>query len=81
MKTNLYVIRDDGEYDYKGNFKTFKEANDYRLECQRRWINHCDFVILQIRSDTGRFEKEINLTRKDYAEIQSILLEYNIPME
>lgn len=81
MKTNLYVIRDDGDYDYKGNFKTFKEANDYRLKCQNQWINHCDFVILEILSDTGRFEKAINLTRKKYAEIQSILLGYNIPME
>lgn len=81
MKTNLYVVRDDGEYDYKGGFKTFKEANDYRLKCQHQWMNHMDFVMLQICSSQGKFEREINLTRKGIVEIKNILLEYDIPME
>lgn len=43
---SFYVERDDGEYDRKGSFKTFKEANEYRCECQRGWFNHCDYVFL-----------------------------------
>lgn len=81
MRTNLYVVRDDGEYDYKGGFKTFKEANDYRLECQRQWMNHIDFVILQICTRQGMLEREINLTRISNVERDKILSDYGIPME
>lgn len=81
MRTNLYVVRDDGEYDYKDGFKTFKEANDYRLECQRRWMNHIDFVILQIFTRQGMLEREINLTRIGTVERDNILSDYSIPIE
>ncbi len=63
----LYVIRDDGEYDYKEHFKSYSEANDYRLRCQRQWINHCDFVMLRLD------KKEYNLTKLSIDEIKSLL--------
>lgn len=44
---SFYVERDDGMYDYKGGFKTYKEANHYRCECQWNWINHADYVYLR----------------------------------
>lgn len=81
IKTNLYVIRDDGEYDFKEGFKTFKEANDYRIECQRCWINHYDVIILEILSDEGITLREINLTELRHETIESILSEYGITME
>lgn len=34
----LYVIRDDGEYDYKAGFASYTEANNYRQECQHSWM-------------------------------------------
>ena len=41
MKTSsLYVTRDDEMYDTKSGFETYEEANSYREECQRSWINH-----------------------------------------
>lgn len=52
-KSYLYVIREDGEYDYKDGFKTYKEANEYRQECQRQWIDFCDVVILCTESEEG----------------------------
>lgn len=63
----LYVIRDDGEYDYKKHFKSYSEANDYRLRCQRRWINHCDFVMLILD------KKKYNLTKLSIDEIKCLL--------
>lgn len=53
----LYVERDDSEYDYKAGFASYTEANDYRQECQRSWIGHCDYVYLWTGSE------RINLTR------------------
>ena len=47
MKTSsLYVTRDDEMYDTKSGFETYEEANAYREECQRSWINHADYVFL-----------------------------------
>ena len=53
----LYVERDDSEYDYKAGFASYTEANDYRQECQRCWMGHCDYVYLWTGSE------RINLTR------------------
>lgn len=53
----LYVERDDSEYDYKAGFASYTEANDYRQECQRSWMGHCDYVYLWTGSE------RINLTR------------------
>lgn len=44
MKGTLFVVRDDRQYDYKEGFETFAEANKYRCECQRSWMNHEDYV-------------------------------------
>lgn len=51
----LYVERDDSEY--KAGFASYTEANDYRQECQRSWMGHCDYVYLWTGSE------RINLTR------------------
>lgn len=64
MKTNsLYVTRDDEMYDTKSGFETYEEANAYREECQRGWINHADYVFLITRDSSGNFVKETNLTK------------------
>lgn len=55
----LYVVRDDREYDYKAGFASYTEANDYRLERQRCWMNHCDYVFLWTGNET------VNLTKLD----------------
>lgn len=47
----LYVERDDHEYDYKAGFASYAEANDYRQECQRSWMSHCDYVYLWTGSE------------------------------
>lgn len=71
----LYVIRDDGEYDYKAHFQSYSEANDYRQRCQRRWINHCDYVMLRL--DT----KEYNLTELPIKDIKRLLNKADIDFE
>lgn len=64
MKTSsLYVTRDDSMYDTKSGFETYEEANAYREECQRGWINHADYVFLITRDSAGNFVKETNLTK------------------
>lgn len=45
----LYVERDDSEYEV--GFASYTEANEYRQECQRRWIGHCDYVYLWAGSE------------------------------
>lgn len=77
----LYVIRDDGQYDYRSGFKSYKEANDYRQECQRHWMNHSDYVMLIERDETGRITKEVNLTKASKEERNRFLQEANIPVE
>ena len=74
MKTvYLYVERDDSEYDYKAGFASYAEANNYRQECQRMWINHRDYVYLR----TG--PERINLTRMPVNERNELLKQFNIP--
>lgn len=77
----LYVIRDDGQYDYKSGFKSYKQANDYRQECQRCWINHADYVKLIVRNEDGRIIKQINLTNLSEEERNRLLQEADIPVE
>lgn len=80
MKTSsLYVIRDDFEYDMKSGFKTYEEANDYREECQRSWINHSDYVFL-ITKD-GCIVKETNLIKATEKERIKLLAEAGIPLK
>lgn len=80
MKTSsLYVIRDDFEYDMKSGFKTYEEANDYREECQRSWINHADYVFLITRD--GCIVKETNLTKATEKERIKLLAEAGIPLK
>ena len=82
MKTSsLYVIRDDFEYDMKSGFKTYEEANDYREECQRSWINHADYVFLITRDSAGKFVKETNLTKATGEERIKLLAEAGIPLK
>ena len=69
----LYVNRDDSEYDYKAGFASFAEANNYRQECQRRWMNHRDYVYLWTGSE------RINLTRMPVDERKELLKQFNIP--
>ena len=69
----LYVERDDSEYDYKAGFASYTEANDYRQECQRSWMGHCDYVYLWTGSE------RINLTRMPKDERNKLLKQFNIP--
>lgn len=69
----LYVERDDSEYDYKAGFASYTEANDYRQECQRRWMGHYDYVYLWTGSE------RINLTRMPKDERNKLLKQFNIP--
>lgn len=69
----LYVERDDSEYDYKAGFASYTEANEYRQECQCRWIGHCDYVYLWTGSE------RINLTRMPKDERNELLKQFNIP--
>lgn len=66
MKTSsLYVTRDDSMYDTKSGFETYEEANAYREECQRSWINHADYVFLVTRDSAGNFVKRDKLDKSN----------------
>jgi len=69
----LYVERDDSEYDYKAGFASYAEANNYRQECQRCWMSHCDYVYLWTGSE------RINLTRMPESKRIELLKQFNIP--
>uniref|UniRef100_UPI00402847AE hypothetical protein n=1 Tax=Segatella hominis TaxID=2518605 RepID=UPI00402847AE len=82
MKTSsLYVTRDDEMYDTKSGFETYEEANAYREECQRGWINHADYVFLTTRDSAGNFVKETNLTKATEEERIKLLEEAGIPLK
>lgn len=82
MKTSsLYVTRDDEMYDTKSGFETYFEANVYREECQRSWINHADYVFLITRDSAGNFVKETNLTKATKEERIKLLEEAGIPLK
>lgn len=68
----LYVERDDSEYDYKTGFASYTEANNYRQECQRMWMGHCDYVYLWTGSE------RINLTRTPEDKRIEALKQFNI---
>ena len=72
-KSYLYVTRDDREYDYQDGFLSFTEANEYRLDCQRCWIGHCDYVFLC----TGY--EVVNLTRMNEDVRNELLSKFGIP--
>lgn len=82
MKTSsLYVTRDDSMYDTKSGFETYEEANAYREECQRGWINYADYVFLITRDSAGNFVKETNLTKATEEERIKLLEEAGIPLK
>lgn len=82
MKTSsLYVTRDDSMYDTKSGFETYEEANAYREECQRGWINHADYVFLVTRDSAGNFVKKTNLTKTTEEERIKLLEEAGIPLK
>ena len=82
MKTSsLYVTRDDSMYDTMSGFETYEEANAYREECQRGWINHADYVFLITRDSAGNFVKETNLTKATKEETIKLLEEAGIPLK
>ena len=54
-------------------FASYTEANDYRQECQRSWMGHCDYVYLWTGSE------RINLTRMPKDERNKLLKQFNIP--
>ena len=82
MKTSsLYVTRDDEMYDTNSGFETYEEANAYREECQRGWINHADYVFLTTRESAGNFVKETNLTKATEEERIKLLEEACIPLK
>lgn len=82
MKTSsLYVTRDDSMYDTKSGFETYEEANAYREECQRGWINHADYVFLITRDSDGNFVKKTNLTKATEEERIKLLEEAGIPLK
>ena len=72
-KSYLYVTRDDREYDYQDGFLSFTEANEYRLDCQRCWMGHCDYVFLC----TGY--EVVNLTRMNEDVRNELLSKFGIP--
>lgn len=72
MAVYLYVERDDSEYDYKAGFVSYTEANNYRQECQRRWMGHCDYVCLWTSSEC------VNLTRLDSNKRNELLQQFNM---
>lgn len=49
------------------------EANNYRQECQRCWMSHCDYVYLWTGSE------RINLTRMPESKRIELLKQFNIP--
>ena len=73
----LYVERDDSEYDYKAGFSSFSDANKYRLEQQRQWLSHCDYVYLAVPI-IGKVA-HFNLTRMPPEKRNKMLNYYNIP--
>ena len=79
----LYVERDDSEYDYKAGFSSFSDANEYRLEQQRQWLSHCDYVYLAVPIKDGsswaRLTAHFNLTKMSQEERNKMLNYYNIP--
>lgn len=84
-KYYLYVERDDSDYDYKEGFDTYTEANSYRLECQRSWMNHADYVFLveeipsrDISGDIEWCRATYNLTKMCNKEIKKLLLNAGI---
>lgn len=79
--SSLYVTRDDSMYDTKSGFETYEEANAYREECQRGWINHADYVFLIRRDSAGNFVKETNLTKATKEERIKLLEEAGIPLK
>lgn len=79
--SSLYVTRDDEMYDTKSGFETYYEANVYREECQRSWINHADYVFLITRDSAGNFVKETNLTKATKEERIKLLEEAGIPLK
>lgn len=79
--SSLYVTRDDEMYDTKSGFETYEEANAYREECQRGWINHADYVFLTTRDSAGNFVKETNLTKATEEERIKLLEEAGIPLK
>lgn len=82
MKTSsLYVTRDDSMYDTKSGFETYEEANAYREECQRGWINHADYVFLVTRDSSGNLVKKTNLTKTTEEERIKLLEEAGIPLK
>ena len=82
MKTSsLYVTRDDEMYDTKSGFETYEEANAYREECQRGWINHADYVFLITRDSAGNSLKETNLTKATKEDRIKLLEEAGIPLK
>lgn len=83
MKNNsiLYVARDDWEYDLRSGFKSYDEANTYREECQRNWMNHADYVYLITRDEKGYLVKQTNLTRATKEERAKLLEEAGIPLK
>lgn len=79
--SSLYVTRDDSMYDTKSGFETYEEANAYREECQRGWINHADYVFLVTRDSSGNFVKKTNLTKTTEEERIKLLEEAGIPLK
>lgn len=84
-KYHLYVERDDSEYDYKKGFDTYTEANSYRQECQRSWMNHADYVFLveeipsrDVSGNIRRCRNVYNLTKKSKDDIKKLLLNAGI---
>ena len=80
-KSYLYVIREDGAYDYKAGFKSYKEANEYRQECQRHWINFWDVVILCTEDEDGAVLSEVDLTALTAEQRNTLLEQANISVK
>ena len=57
----------------KAGFASYAEANNYRQECQRCWMSHCDYVYLWTGSE------RINLTRMPESKRIELLKQFNIP--
>lgn len=92
LKPYLFVQREDesefpseSHYDYKDDFKTYKEACKYKDKCSRQWINHWDVVYATVYHSYGQecepYGEVVNLSEIPYNEIKAFCAENGILYE
>lgn len=84
----LFVQREDendfpsrNHYDFKSDFRTYKEAQEYADECTHSWINHWDIVYLRTFSKEAPFGDTINISEMSEEEQKQLCAENGILYE